>query len=81
MSFPYPQDRHADRKTKGSQPYQDEKEAMTQTGARLQTEAEAWGETHLAESDEEREARVAAEVQDRLRQVNEEFAGRGNREG
>ena len=29
MSFPYPQDRHADRKTKGEQPYKDEKEALT----------------------------------------------------
>ena len=75
MSYPYPQDRHLDRKEKGNQPYQDAKEAMAQTEARIQSEAEAFGEAHRDETDEERAARLAAEAQERLRQVNEEVAG------
>lgn len=33
MSFPYPQDRHRDRKEKRDQPYKDAKEAMAQQEA------------------------------------------------
>ena len=29
MSYPYPQDRHRDRKEKGEQPYKDAREAMS----------------------------------------------------
>ena len=76
MSYPYPQDRHLDRKEKGDQPYQDAKEAMSQTEARIQSEAEAFGETHQHETDEERNARLTAEMQQRLREVNEEVARR-----
>jgi len=35
MSYPYPQDRHLDRKEKGAQPYQDAKEALTLAAAKL----------------------------------------------
>ena len=76
MSYPYPQDRHLDRKEKGDQPYQDAKEAMSQTEARIQSEAEAFGEAHRDETDEERNARLTAEMQERLREVNEEMARR-----
>lgn len=74
MSYPYPQDRHRDRKEKGNQPYQDAKEAMAQTEARIQGEAEAFGETHRDETDEERAARLAAEAEDSLREVTREVA-------
>ena len=74
MSYPYPQDRHRDRKEKGAQPYQDAKEAMGQAEARLQAEAEEYGETRQAETDEDRAARVEAEMRERLREVNEEIA-------
>ena len=33
MSYPYPQDRHLDRKEKGEQPYKDAREAMSQNEA------------------------------------------------
>ena len=33
MSYPYPQDRHRDRKEKGEQPYKDAREAMSQNEA------------------------------------------------
>ena len=74
MSYPYPQDRHLDRKEKGEQPYQDAKEAMSQTQASIQGEAEAFGEAHRDETDQERKARLAADAQERLRRVNEEVA-------
>ena len=69
MSFPYPQDRHADRKTKGEQPYKDEKEALTQQASQNQAEAEAYGEARRDESDEDRNQRVTDEMRERLRQV------------
>ena len=72
MSFPYPQDRHRDRKEKGAQPYQDDKEAMRKAESALQSEAEEWGESHQRESDEERTARVEAEMEERLRDVHRE---------
>ena len=74
MSYPYPQDRHLDRKEKGDQPYKDAKEAMTQTEARLQAEAEAFGEARRDETEEERNARVAAEAAEDLRRVNDQVA-------
>ena len=74
MSYPYPQDRHLDRKEKGNQPYQDSKKAMAKTQASIQGEAEAFGEAHRDETDQERKARLAADAQERLRRVNEEVA-------
>ena len=74
MSYPYPQDRHRDRQEKGNQPYQDAKEAMAQTQAQIQAEAEAFGEARGDETEEERNARIAAEAQERLRDVSREVA-------
>ena len=54
MSYPYPQDRHRDRKEKGEQPYKDAREAMSQTEADIQAEAEAFGEANPRQTDEER---------------------------
>jgi CHASE3 domain sensor protein len=72
MSYPYPQDRHRDRKEKGEQPYKDAREAMSQQEANLQAEAEGYGEAHHQESDEERMARLEQEAADRLAKVGEE---------
>jgi hypothetical protein len=69
MSYPYPQDRHRDRKEKGEQPYKDAREAMSQNEAGIQAEAEAFGEEHLRQTDEERVARLEAEAPDLLREV------------
>jgi hypothetical protein len=74
MSYPYPQDRHRDRQEKGTQPYQDHKEAMGQTQAQIQAGAEAYGEAHRDdESEEERRARVEAEMEERLAEVGREL--------
>jgi hypothetical protein len=74
MSYPYPQDRHRDRKEKGEQPYKDDKEAMSQTDAQLQTEAEAFGESRLRESDQERHERLETEVEERITEITREMA-------
>jgi hypothetical protein len=67
MSYPYPQDRHLDRKEKGDQPYKDAREAMSQNEASIQ--AEAFGEEHLRQTDEERMAQLESEAPDLLREV------------
>jgi hypothetical protein len=46
MSYPYPQDRHRDRREKGEQPYKAAREALTEQDAQLQAQAEEFGETH-----------------------------------
>jgi hypothetical protein len=69
MSYPYPQDRHRDRKEKGDQPYKDAREAMSQNEAGIQAEAEAFGEEHLHQTDEERVAQLEAEAPELLREV------------
>jgi hypothetical protein len=69
MSYPYPQDRHLDRKEKGEQPYKDAREAMSQNEADIQAEAEAFGEEHLRQTDEERMEQLESEAPDLLRKV------------
>lgn len=69
MSYPYPQDRHRDRREKGDQPYKDARQAMAETEAAIQTEAEAFGEEALAQTDEERRESLEAVASDALRRV------------
>jgi hypothetical protein len=69
MSYPYPQDRHRDRKEKGDQPYKDAREAMSQSEAHIQAEAEAFGEENLRQTDEERLEQLESEAPDLLRKV------------
>ncbi len=69
MSYPYPQDRHLDRKEKGEQPYKDAREAMSQNEASIQAEAEAFGEEHLRQTDEERVEQLESEATALLRKV------------
>jgi len=73
MSYPYPQDRHRDRKEKGEQPYKDAKESMTQQDARLRTEELAYAEEHHPESDEERIEQLEATANESLAAINEEL--------
>lgn len=75
MSFPYPQDRARENREKGTQPYQDAKQAMAEKEAQVQAEAEALGEARRDQTDEERAARLAAEA--RLREVNRDAAAAG----
>lgn len=72
MSYPYPQNRHLERKEKGDQPYQDAKEAVSQQQAQLQAEAEAHGE---AQRDEERDlSEPSDETMQRLEKAGREVA-------
>ena len=69
MSYPYPQDRHLDRKEKGEQPYKDAREAMSQNEVNIQAEAEAFGEENLRQTDEERLEQLESEAPELLRKV------------
>jgi hypothetical protein len=69
VSYPYPQDRHRDRKEKGEQPYKDAREAMSQTEANLQAEAEAFGEEKQQVTEAERLEELETEAVTRLREV------------
>lgn len=71
MSYPYPQDRHRDRREKGDQPYKDAKEAFGEAEALRQAEAEAFGEMHAAEDEEERAARQQREAEEAIANANE----------
>lgn len=80
MSYPYPQDRHRDRREKGEQPYKDAKETMTESAAQQQAEAEAFGEAHAAESEEERAQRQQEAAQQAIVDTNESIK-RSSRSG
>jgi hypothetical protein len=74
MSYPYPQDRTRDKQEKGEEPYRDARQTLTESEAALQTEAEAYGEAHAHESEEERTARLEREAAESMRRVGEERA-------
>ncbi len=65
MSYPYPQDRHRDRKEKGEQPYKDAREAMSQNDAELRAEP--------MPADRDEPGSHEAELEARLREVNREI--------
>jgi hypothetical protein len=74
MSYPYPQDRHRDRKEKGEQPYKDNAEAYGQQQAELRRKA--------SEEDPQREDDVPVtdlerEVEERLDDVRDELDREG----
>ncbi len=71
MSYPYPQDRHRDRREKGEQPYKDAKETFTESAAQQQAEAEAFGEERAAETEEERTRRQQEAAQQVIADANE----------
>ena len=71
MSYPYPQDRHRDRKDQGEQPYKDAREVMSQQEAEVQAEAEAFGEAVQQRTNEERDADLEERAVARLRKVGE----------
>lgn len=73
MSYPYPQDRHLDRKEKGEQPYKDAKETLAQQEAAQPVEAHERGQeaprlTSLSQGGEE----IPQDVLDQLREADDE---------
>jgi hypothetical protein len=80
MSYPYPQDRHRDRKEKGDQSYKNAKEAMSQNTVEQQIEEMAYNEAHQHETPEERLHRVEDKMADRFAEANREISGNAGRE-
>jgi hypothetical protein len=88
MSYPYPQDRHRDRKEKGDQPYEDAKEAFTETQAQIQRDAEAYGEAEQREtaeslrnaSPEERKRLLETAMEEQLDETTEEIMARSEKD-
>ena len=85
MSYPYPQDRHRDRKEKGEQPYKDAKESLAQSSASIQAQEETFGaelRDKLAET--ENASRPSAETLSLMEQAGNEVrsaAERGQGDG
>lgn len=73
MSYPYPQDRHRDRKEEGEQPYKDAAEAFSQKEAELDREAGADDPQRDDRSPEERRTDLEREAERRLDQVGDEL--------
>jgi hypothetical protein len=70
MSYPYPQDRHRDRKEKGEQPYKDAKEAMAQQEAEVEGQITAQNAPDIGPTSTDE---ISDEANERLRRVNEEI--------
>lgn len=87
MSYPYPQDRHRDRKEKGDQPYEDAREAFSESQAQIQRDAEAYGEAEQREeaaslrnaSPEERKERLEAAMEEQLEETTEELRAKSKK--
>lgn len=73
MSYPYPQDRHRDRKEKGEQPYKDAKERFSQQNAALRGDELEYAEGHQPQSDQDRIARLEADAAERLSATSEQL--------
>lgn len=72
MSYPYPQDRHRDRKEEGGQQYKDAREAMAQQEAEIQAEAESFGEARNTPLEEAESSSLEDRAEGWLREVGEE---------
>ncbi len=74
MSMPYRQDRIRERRDEGEQPYQDAREALSESEAELDRTASTRDGFHEAESEEERHTRQEAEAGERLGEIGDEVA-------
>lgn len=72
MSYPYPQDRHRDRKEQGEQPYKDARQAMSESEAGIQAGAEAFGEANVRPDDAARPEDLQEEAVAMLRRIGDE---------
>jgi hypothetical protein len=80
MSYPYPQDRTRDKRTKGEQPYEAARETFSKSEHDLETEAIAYGDAHQEADSEERRARLEAEMEQRFAKINREVVERADAE-
>lgn len=68
MSYPYPQDRHRDRREKGDQPYEDAREAYAETEAEIDRNAPLPHEEQANRTDDDQ----AHDAEERFEQIGEE---------
>jgi hypothetical protein len=76
MSYPYPQDRHRDRKEKGDQPYQDAKESLAESEADIRAHAPREEDETAMLTEEERQELQEQQASERFREIGEELEGR-----
>lgn len=81
MSFPYPQDRSREKRTKGEQPYTDAREKLAESERDLETEAIAFGDAHQEADSDERRARLEAEMEQRFAKINRDVVARADAQG
>ena len=78
MSYPYPEDRTREKRTKGEEPYKDNREAMRESEVRLTEQEEEYGEEHLSarnrETTEQRRDRIEADMARELDRVGQQVA-------
>ena len=72
MSYPYPQDRHLDRKEKGDQPYEDAREAYSEKQAELRDGASQVDDVARL-SREEQDELMERNAEERFRDIAEEL--------
>ena len=70
MSYPYPQDRTRDKRTKGEEPYEDAREAFGQSVAEIEQTAPEGPERRAARSDEDQ----ARDAEERFEQIGDDVA-------
>ncbi|HYH12091.1 MAG TPA: hypothetical protein VD789_07025 [Thermomicrobiales bacterium] len=71
MSYPYPQDRHRDRKEKGEQPYKDATETFAQNEAEIEREAGRPEQERANRSVSERER----DAEERFEEIGSDVSG------
>ncbi len=73
MSFPHPQDHNRGRRERGEQTYRAARQAMTETDASMQAEAEAFGEARRTMTEEERIDNLKADAIESMRHVGDDL--------
>lgn len=71
MSYPYPQDRHRDRKEKGDQPYEDDREAYAEKQAKIERNAPL---EHDQADDRVTDEDQAHDAEERFEQIGDDVA-------
>jgi hypothetical protein len=72
MSYPYPQDRTRDKRTKGDEPYEDAREAYGESEAEIHRSAPNPHQRPAARTDEEQEH----DAEERFEHIGEDLAGK-----
>ena len=77
MSYPYPQDRARDKRTKGDEPYEDAREAFGENEAEIRRTAPQGREQRPERTDEEQ----AHDAEERFEKIGEDVGGERAKDG